>query len=726
MKKLLALLMVAVMAFSLVACNGDPAPVDTTEAPTEPTNVEWVNPYASIEDYDEKSAAIYEDILGEFYTAYEAAKAAEDTNERYALMAIAEAKLMESATMLPLTSNGGNYAISRVAPYTAPNALWGNDSYRYHNVVVATEPITAEHREEMKAKWAEIKTTGEYESWAKTFLTEKGYTLKNSYTFSYGSDPQTWDVLATSKAADSEAIVNTYDGLYEYDCEGVLQPALAESYVVTNNDDGTQTYTFTLKSGLVWVDSQGRKVADVKADDFVAGMQHMMDAAGGLEYLVEGIIVNATEYNDGDVTDFAEVGVKALDDVTLEYTLVKDTSFFMTMLGYGVFAPMSREYYTSQGGQFGEAYDDTADSYTYGKTPDNIAYCGPYLVSNLTAENTIVFSANPSYWNADNINMQTITWLFNDGSDELKAYNDCTAGTIDGCGLNSAAAAKAKSDNVFDTLAYVSSCDATTFFAFYNLNRAGYANFNDETVCVSPKTDDQKERSVAAMYNVHFRRALSMATNRGSYNAQSVGEDLALTSLRNSYTPGNFVMLTADTTVSINGTDKTYPAGTLYGQIMQDQIDADGVKITVWDPTAEAGIGSSDGFDGWFNAENAMAEMNTAIAELKALGVEITTENPIYIDLPYFSGSTTYTNRANAYKQSIETNLGGLVKVNLNPCETGTDIYNAGYYISTGYEANYDMYDFAGWGPDYGDPQTYLDTILPNYAGYMTMMLGIF
>ena len=92
----------------------------------------------------------------------------------------------------------------------------------------------------------------------------------------------------------------------------------------------------------------------------------------------------------------------------------------------------------------------------------------------------------------------------------------------------------------------------------------------------------------------------------------------------------------------------------------------------------------------------------------------------------YNSGSPIYTNRANAYKQSVEASLGGLVKINLIECPTADDIYGAGYDISVGSEANFDVYDMSGWGPDYGDPQTYLDTILPDYAGYMTMMLGIF
>ena len=735
-KKILCLVLALAMALSMIACGAkDPAPEasgEATVAPTEATPeapAEYVDPYADYaDDYDALSQAIYDDVLGEFYTVYEAAKAATNVSERQALMAVAEAKLLGSGVMLPLGSNGGNYAISRVAPYTATTVLWGNDYKRFHNMVITTEPLTPEVRDEMKAKWNELKDDDSvyYEDWAKEFLTEKGYTLKDSYTLTYVSDPQTWDGLATSMAADSEAIVNTYDGLYEYDLENKLQPALAESYTVTDNADGTQTYTFKIREGAVWVDSQGRKVADVKADDFVAGMQHMLDAMGGLEYLVQGVIVNATEYITGDVTDFAEVGVKALDDYTLEYTLCQPTSYFMTMLGYGVFAPLSREYYTSKGGQFGADFDSTAASYTYGKTPNDIAYCGPYVVTNATAENTIVFKANESYWNAENIGMKTITWLFNDGQDPTKAYNDMLAGTIDGCGLNSSSVEAAKADGNFEKLAYVSACDATSFMAFTNLRRVATANFNDPTAVVSPKSEEDVARWNAAVLNQHFRLALAMAVDRGAYNAQVVGEELKLTSLRNSYTPGNFVAMAEDVTIDINGESKSYPAGTYYGQIVQDQLDADGIAITAWDPTAEGGIGSSDGFDGWYNADAAAAELATAIEELAAQGLEISAENPIYLDLPCFTTSEAYANRGNAYKQSIESALGGCVIVNLTECVDSAQWYYAGYYPTTGAEGNYDVCDLAGWGPDYGDPQSYLDTMLPQYAGYMTKSIGVF
>jgi len=722
MKKILAMLLAVCMLASIAAC-GKPAEPEVVEPSATDVAIEYVDPYADLaDDYDAQSEAIYNDILGEFYAAYEESKSVENVSERYALMAVAEAKLMESAVMLPLTSNGGNYAISRAVPNTATSTLWGNDSYRYHNMLVATEPLKAADRDQLKALWAELKGTGTWEAEAEKLVTELGYTLKDTYTIGYASDPQTWDVLATSRAADSEAIVNTYDGLYEYDSENMLQPALAESYEVSDN--GT-VYTFKIREGIKWVDSQGRAVADVKADDFVAGMQHMMDAMGGLEYLVQGIIVNASEYIAGDVTDFAEVGVKAVDDYTLEYTLCQKTPYFMTMLGYGVFAPMSREYYVSQGGQFGADFDNSVEEYTYGKTPDNIAYCGPYLVSNATAENTIVFKANPAYWNADNINIQTLTWLYNDGEDATKAYNDTMAGVLDGAGLNASSVEAAKTDGVFDTLAYISATDATSFMAFYNVNRLAFANINDGSVATA-KTDEECVRATAALRNEHFRRAVSFATDRATYNAQTVGEELKLTSMRNSYTPGTFVTLEEDVTIDINGTATKFEAGTFYGEIMQAQIDADDVTMKVWDPKADGGIGSSDGFDGWYNPTAAAEELAAAIEELAAIGIEVSAENPIVIDLPYFSGSEAYGNRANAYKQSIEKVLDKAVIVNLTECVDSAAWYYAGYYTNYGNEGNYDVYDVSGWGPDYGDPATYLDTFLPDYAGYMVKCIGIY
>lgn len=735
-RKIVSALLVMSMTASLVACgnsgSGSSDPADESVSVSSSASSESdASASASSESeaeaeesempegYDETSTELYNEALGDFNDALATAKEAETVDERYALMAVAEGKLMESAMMYPLTSKGGMYAMYRMAPHTKDYTLWGSDQDRYHQYVVTTDFIKAEDYNEMRAKWDELKGTGTYESWVKEYLAGKGYTLKDSFSMPYASDPVTWDGLATSRAADNDAIINTYDGLMEYDVEGTLQPALAESYEVS--DDGL-TYTFHLRKGVKWTDSQGREVDTVKADDFVAGMQHMCDAQGGLEYLVQGVIKNVSQYISGEITDFDEVGVKAVDDYTVEYTLEEPCSYFETMLGYTIFMPMSRSYYQSQGGKFGAEYDSSAADYQYGKDSNSIAYCGPYLVTNATAKNTIVFKLSDSYWNKDNVNIKTLTWLFNDQSDVTKMYTDAKAGTVDYVNLNTSTMETAKSEGLYDQYAVVSDTDATSYMGFYNINRTATANANDGTTAKTTKSDEEIQRTNKALQNVHFRRAISFAADRGAYNAQQVGEDLKYTSLRNTFTPGYFVSLSEDTTIQINGTDTTFPAGTYYGEIVQKQIDADGVKIKVWDAENK----TSDGFDGWYNPENAVEELNTAIEELAEEGITIDESNPIQIEYPYPSAVEVYTNKANSYKKSVEAALGGKVVINLVDAVDLDGWYYAGYYANYGYEANYDVYDVSGWGPDFGDPCTYLDTMLPDYEGYMTKCFGIF
>lgn len=738
--KVVALLLTAGMTVSSVACGGsgnttentgsdntqqtsgtENTDGETTDGETGESTDEAVD--ESSMDYDELSEYVYNQILGEFYENYEAAQAEEDKNVAWALDAVAEAKLLESGVFIPFSSRGGMYAISRVAPYTVSTTYWGNDESRFHNAVVTSDLIKAEDYMAMREKYAELKGTGEYESWVKSFLEEKGYTLTDEYKYPSVGDPTTWDVLSTSRQADTRALVHTYDGLMEYDGEGTQQPALATSYEVS--DDGL-TYTFHIREGVKWVDSQGREVGDVTADDFVAGMQHMMDAMGGLEYLVQDVIVGADAYINGETTDFSTVGVKAVDDYTLEYDLVAPCTYFNTMLSYSVFAPLNRSYYESCGGKFGDEFDSSASDYTYGTDADHIAYCGPYLVTNFTAKNTITFKANPTYWNKDNINIQTVYFLYNDGTDATKAYNDAKAGTISGCNLTTAALEAAKNDGLYDDYAYISLTDATSFVGFMNVNRAAFANANDATAVKSTQTEEDAARTKAAMRNQEFRLALLQSIDRGTYNAQTNGDDLKYNSLINTYTPGNFVQLEEDVTIAINGTDTTFPAGTYYGEIVQAQLDADGVDAKVWDPEANDGLGSSSGFDGWYNKDAAVEHLNKAVEELAAQGIEVSAENPIQVDYPYFEASEVYANRANAFKKSVEDALGGAVVINLVSCATQDDWYYAGYYTDLGSDANYDIYDVSGWGPDYGDPKTYLDTMLPDYAGYMVKCFGIY
>lgn len=742
--KLLSLILALMLAFSMAACGGNKGGNNGGSGNEEET--------FDLEAYKATSTSLYDSQLGEFKAAYAAAKEEKNDSKRYALMAMAEAKLMESGVMLPTNTRGGNFAITRVAPYTVDYTLWGTDNDRLHNaVIVSGAPLTSEEVAYLRAKYDELKGTGTYEDTAKAYLAANGHTFTDQYNYAYSSDPQTWDALATSRAADSEAIVNTYDGLLEYDNEGIQQPALAESYTVS--DDGTE-YTFKIRDGVKWVNSQGQELGEVTADDFVAAFQHVLDADGGLNWLVEPVIAGVSEYLESATKDFSVVGVKAnMEENTVTYTLTDAISYFPTMLGYNIFAPMNRAFYESKGGKFGTEYNASADDYDYGNKPENIAYCGPYLVTQNDSESIIKFQAWEGYWNYDNLNVKTITWKFNDGKDPTKAYNDMKNETLTGAGLNASSLELAKTEKVgdtdktwFETYAYVSNTEATSFTAFFNINRMAYSNFNDGAV-KTPMNATAQANSNLAMKNVHFRRAIMFSVDRASYNAQSTGDELKYNSLRNSYTPGNFVYTSEPVTVMMNGVEKNYPANTAYGQIMQDQIDADGVPITVWTNDNVFGSYSSDGFDGWYDKDNAKAEMQTAFAELEAAFTAAgyafekddkgnvtkmylasdTKKNAVLIqlDLPTYTASTTYYNRAMSFKKSIESTLGNFVQVNLTGAASSAQWYYAGYYTDYGYQANYSIYDVSGWGPDYGDPSTYLDTFLGGGAGYMVKCIGI-
>lgn len=752
MKKFLSLALALVMVLSLVACGGnnnppaaddnknpDTPPVednntDAPETPDEPEDGVYTGPdWEAINamDYEDACDTIYDFVLGEFGEYYAIAKEASG-DERIAKMAIAEAKFLESGIFLPIQTQGSNYAMSRVVPRTSPTVLWGMDEYRYYTTIVANELITVEDNNALKALWAEAEDAAAYFEAAKAYLAEHGYTLADTYVQTNPYNVNIWDTIATSYTSDAMFIAGTYDNLMEYDIKGIQQPCLATSYEVSA--DGT-VYTFHIREGVKWVDQQGSEIGEVTADDWVASMEHLLDNTDALGYLLtvdEGCgLKNFDAYLAGEAT-FEDVGVKAIDDYTLEYTLEAPFPAFPTMLGYSIFAPMNRAFYRSQGGTFsaeGEEY--TAGD--YGKTPANIAYCGPYLITAHTAQNTTRYEANPTYWNADAVTMKTMVYSYNDGSDPMRSYNEAKAGTIAGAGFNASSLEVAKTEKpegqdktYLELYGYVSRGTGTTFGGWKNVNRASWNNFANDSIGVSSKRDNAEEiaRTRDAMVNQHFRLALGMAFDKGSYNAQIVGEELKYNRLRNSYVPGTFQYLAEDVTVDINGTATTFPGGTSYGEILQAQLDADGVPAKVWDPQGDGGAGSGDGFDGWYNVDNAKAELELAIAELAQINVEVSAEKPIHIDYPFEAYSDTARNAANVVKQCIEGALDSKVIVDLVPFDKAEDYEASCYRFGAGNEGNYDLSTNSGWGPDYGDAQSYLDTV--QSGAYMCKNFGLY
>ena len=168
---------------------------------------------------------------------------------------------------------------------------------------------------------------------------------------------------------------------------GKTTPGMAETWDVSA--DGL-TYTFHLRDAQ-WSDGQ-----KVTAKDFEYSFIRLMDPATASEYAFQGYyIVNGEEYNTGKITDPTQVGVKALDDKTLEIKLKAPTKYFVALTGFLSFMPSRKDLVEKNK----EAY--AADA-------DKAVYNGPFVLKEWQHDATIVLEKNPSYWNKDAIKLDKV------------------------------------------------------------------------------------------------------------------------------------------------------------------------------------------------------------------------------------------------------------------------------------------------------------------------------
>ena len=384
------------------------------------------------------------------------------------------------------------------------------------------------------------------------------------------------------------------------------------------------------------------------------------------------------------------------------------------MLTYSCFAPICESFYLAHGVVYGieEYAAATADTntYTYGKSTDvsSQVYNGAFILQQLNDASIIQVVKNPNYYDPASVKINSITWIYDAGENPQATYEDVVKGVYAGTGLSesSGTLALAKADGNFDKYHYVSDTTSTSYFGGLNLNRGTFAL--EAGTCASGKTEEQKIDTETAMLNKNFRKAVQFAFDKATYNAVTRGADLATTNLRNMYTHPEFVQLSEDVT---DADGHKFVAGTMYGELVQYYLDKMGCPVKV-----------ADGIDGWYNPTEAKKAFDAA---KKELGDSV--KWPIVIDVVYYSASVNNTAQAQAYKQSIEGVLGAEnVTVNLVEATTSADYYASGYRASNGKAGNFDMFYGSGWGPDFGDPCTYLDTFRGYGAGYMTKVIGLF
>ncbi|WP_214782750.1 peptide ABC transporter substrate-binding protein [Exiguobacterium sp. S3] len=242
------------------------------------------------------------------------------------------------------------------------------------------------------------------------------------------SDITTADsALATDEVAFN-LIANTMEGLYRLDKDGNAVPALAEGEPEVNEDE--TVYTFTLR------DAEWSNGEPVTANDFVYAWQRAVDPATGSQYAyIMNTIKNAEAINTGD-TPKEELGVKAIDEKTLEVTLERPDPSFLSLTSFGTFTPINEAFATEKG-----------EDFTTG--PENLLYNGPFTWTKWDREQGYVLTKNESYWDAENVALDSVdVKVVKETSTVVNLYE---AGDVDYAGLASEQVAAFQEDEDYNT-----------------------------------------------------------------------------------------------------------------------------------------------------------------------------------------------------------------------------------------------------------------------------------
>ncbi|MGL5753904.1 MAG: ABC transporter substrate-binding protein [Paraclostridium sp.] len=250
--------------------------------------------------------------------------------------------------------------------------------------------------------------------------------------------------LDPSKATDAESffiMTNTMEGLVRMGEGDKALPAMAESW--ETSEDG-KTWTFKLRPGIKWSNGD-----DITAQDFVYSWHRTLNPKTASEYsYILYDVVGAKDYNTGKESSTDKVGIKALDDNTLQVELLRPVTYFDKLMAFPVFFPQNQKVVE----EYGE---------TYGTTHDKIVYNGPFIVSDWKLEDQHTMSKNETYWESNVVKLKNIkTKIVKDGNAALNLYE---TGGIDKTGLTSENVDKYKDSPEFKTRN-----DASTYFFLVN------------------------------------------------------------------------------------------------------------------------------------------------------------------------------------------------------------------------------------------------------------------
>ena len=377
------------------------------------------------------------------------------------------------------------------------------------------------------------------------------------YRTLYASEVTTLNYLITGQANELTIAANVVDCLVEYDPYGNVQPALAASW--EQNEDAT-VWTFHIREGVNWVDKDGNVVAPVTANDWVSSAHYACDANNDSDtfYTMSGVIAGADAYYDWtayqmalatatDGTDEAgnavklitnedgeqevleevaeasadDIGVKALDDYTLEFTLESPRAYFLSMVSFGPYMPVYGPFLAECGDKFGT--DNV-----------NLLYCGAFILSTYQPQQQRILTKNPSYWDKDNVFLDAIQMTYNAEASSI-ATTMYQSGEVDQADISSDLLSAMMADPA--TAALIHPSRANTSYAYWYLFNFD-PNFDAEF---------EPENWKLAVNNENFRKSIVHAFNR--MPALATNDRVDPESLKNNtITPNAFASASKDYT----------------------------------------------------------------------------------------------------------------------------------------------------------------------------------